>query len=304
MNSLGPLAAFLSSCTWALGSTVYSRISLEYSPFAVSFNRALIAFPLFVIAAFLITGFAGFEAITGHHLIWLSVSMIASYALGDACFFLSTRSLGVPGGLAIASSFPIWTTLAGVIFRGDMVTGRQWAGLLLTVSGLVLVILFVPGAKVPKETEGALSDSRLSRRWVGVILALAASLFWALNGYAIAQAGSELSAWVVNAVRMLVGIGVTALFCRLMSPGKPLFFPARIWKKSGWAIGIEAFGGSFFFAYGLANSPLVLAAILCALAPVISVPFVWLLGLERVSIPRTLGVACTVFGLWLLVVPI
>ena len=53
---LGPLCAFGSSVTWTVGSEGYSRIARRHNAFAVNFARACFALPLFVIAAFAMSG--------------------------------------------------------------------------------------------------------------------------------------------------------------------------------------------------------------------------------------------------------
>ncbi|NDD93414.1 hypothetical protein EBZ37_15205, partial [bacterium] len=51
----GPVAAFLSSVTWAVGSSGYAKLSQRYTPFAVNFNRAIVGITLFGLAA-VVTG--------------------------------------------------------------------------------------------------------------------------------------------------------------------------------------------------------------------------------------------------------
>src|ERR1051326_5646724 len=91
VSSLGPLCAFGSSVTWAIGSAVYSRLSDRYSAFSVNFARALIALPLFILATFWIkggwaSGIAEYQTLRLSHWGWFTLSMIASYGLGDTLF--------------------------------------------------------------------------------------------------------------------------------------------------------------------------------------------------------------------------
>lgn len=307
---LGPFCAFMSSVTWAIGSASYSKLSFRYTAFSVNFARALVALPLFFVATFVVTGGwkAGWDAYSAlglSHLGWFSLSMIASYGLGDVLFLWSTRSLGVPGALAIASSYPLWTALSGVVFQGEMILS-QAIGLILTVAGIVMVILNAPAVQREVPAASAKSQASALPKWLnpsratGVLLAFATSLLWAVNTFAVSRGGADLLAPVGNTVRMAIALAMSAGLSLLLAPRAPILMPAWQIRASLWVFCFEAFGGSYFFLYGLSNSTLVIGATLASLAPVLAVPVAWVLRLERVSWKRTLGVGLVVLGLWLL----
>lgn len=295
MNALGPLCAFGSSVTWAVGSSAYSRLSQKYSPFAVNFARALIALPLFIVAAFIVAGgwsegLAHFQTLRLEHWGWFTLSMTASYGLGDTLFLWSTRSLGVPGALAIASCYPLWTLACGYFFTGQVPSWTQIVGIGVTLAGIVTVILNGP------KTDHA--SRKISV--VGVLLAIATSIAWATNSFATSRGGADLLAPVGNTIRMIMALVLSASFGRFFSPKTPIFLPERQYINSLWLFVLEAFIGSYFYMYGLSHTPLTLGTVLVSLAPVISVPVALVLKLEKFSLFRTLGVMMVVFGVWLL----
>ncbi len=304
---LGPLAAFASSFTWAYGTAVYSRLSRGYSPATVNFSRSMIAFPLFLIGAFVASGSWGagiseFAKLQPFHLTWFLVSMVSSYGLGDMFFYWSTRGLGVPGALAIASSYPVWTVLGGMITLGEVPSLRQGIGLVMVLAGVVAVILNGPQAE--KQQGQSAQPSRLDSRVVGAFLALATSLCWGLNSFSIARASHGLSPFVGNSVRMAYAMVINLILARIMVRKANLRLPLPVGelRRNARVFVVEAFGGSLFFMYGLASSPLVLGTTLSSLAPVVSVPVAYVLGVEKPSWARTLGVLTVVLGLFFLVV--
>lgn len=295
---LGPLCALGSSFTWAVGSAGYSQLSKNNSAFAVNFMRALIAFPLFILASFIVAGgispgIESFQTVRASHWGWFTLSMVASFGLGDSLFLLSTRSLGVPGALAIASCYPIWTVMAGHFSGCDPVSLSQIFGLLVAVSGIVVVIL-----NAPKRED---SSGQAEFSWKGVFLALATSFAWATNGFAVSRGGADLVPPVGNTIRMLLALVLSAGFGRLLAPRSPILLPRKEVVRFGWLFILEAFGGSYLYMYGLSHSPLALGSTLASLAPVISVPAAWLFGLEKFSLYRTLGVCLVVLGICFLV---
>jgi drug/metabolite transporter (DMT)-like permease len=278
-------------------------LSREHSPFAVNFTRALIALPLFVLAIFMVAGgvsagLADLSALRWSHVGWFTLSMIASYALGDTLFLWSTRSLGVPGALAIASSYPLITAAYEIVYGGVPLGFSQLAGLLLTVGGVIAVILCAPRQKI--QISGGAKRRFMTRR-SGVILGFGASAMWALNSFAVARGGVDVTAPVGNSVRMALALILSFAFGKVFSAGAPSVLPARVVRRYLWVFGIEAFGGSYFFLYGLSHSSLVVGSTLASLAPVIAVPVAWAVGLEKISPLRTAAVFAVVLGLWLLV---
>lgn len=293
---LGPVSAFLSSVAWAVAATVYSRLSLKTNAFAVNVTRALFAFPCFLLAAVLPDGpahaFEAFRAVPGGNLFWLSMSVLGSYALGDALFFRSTHALGVPGALAIASTYPLWSALAGWLLRGERLGAAGVLGLVLVVGGVVTVI----------RARGGTGAGIREGRPAGVLLALATSMLWALNAYAVSRGGTGISPPVANTIRMAVVLAVVPLACRVTMGGSAaLVVPLVDARRAAWLFVLEGFGGSMLFLIGMTRSPLAIGAALSSLAPVVSVPFVSLSGRERFSLATTLGVVVVVAGIVLLV---
>jgi drug/metabolite transporter (DMT)-like permease len=235
--------------------------------------------------------------IAGTQGFWLLTSMIASYGLGDLFFFWSTRALGVPGALALASSYPLWSAAAGFFFFGQSLSILKILGVASTVAGTVVVIL-VGYHHRKREVE-----SWIERFPVGVLFGALTSIFWAINAFAVARGTEGLAPHFANSVRMVIAVGL----CPVIG-----FFLFRQWRFGiswrrfvpvSWVFVLESYGGSFFFVYGFAHAPIAVASALSSLAPVIAVPVAWWSKHEAVSFWKAAGVALAVFGAILLVLP-
>lgn len=304
---LGPFAALMSSFTWALGSANYSKMIRDYRPFDVNYTRALFALPLFIIAAIITSGgihaaIDSYQTVNLNQFSWMAVSIVASYAVGDTLFFMSTIALGVPGALAIASGFPILSALAAVFIDHEMPSFLQWTGLFLAVTGIALIILNDPTG-TPKLNEG-LPRPRLNpwlqKKWVGVSLATLTAASWGTNSYAVAKGGSGMNPAIANSIRMAVAVALIAMISAVTTRTRARIMDLSAIKKYGWVFVIEAFFGSYLFVYGLSHSPIMLGSTLTSLAPVVAVPISVALKLERFSWVRTLAVLTVVVGLSLL----
>lgn len=298
----------MSSVTWAIGSAQYSKLSHEYSAFRLNFTRALLALPLFILAVFLTSGgIAGgiesYETLRPFHFGWLFISVVSSYGLGDAFFLWSTLSLGIPGTLAIASSYPIFNALYAAVFEGNTLSALQWCGLFIAIGGIITVILSPSAVTESKPRTSRTPDpnSLITRfsanRSLGILFAFITAVAWAMNSIAVAKAGRELDPSVGNSVRMAIAVVLTLVFARSMTGEKLKPLPSIVLKRL-WPIFIlESFIGVYFFMIGLSRSNLVIASILSSLAPVLSVPVTVALRIERFSWKRTLGVFIVVIGL-------
>ena len=287
---LGELSAFGASLTWAWGTTVYSKLAHKYPAVTVNLGRALIGFPLFVIAGFFETHGGSWPVVSPSQYAWFAVSVICSTAVGDWVFLMATTEIGPSLALAIASFYPVYSAFAGVLIKGEILSGIQYLGLLVAVSGIIYVVLL--GRKN--------GDVRNLKR--GLLLGILTSFFWFLNTFAVATAGRGLPSGVANMIRL----GMAIVFCTFL--GGIVFRVRRLTleqsdlKKYSWVFAIEAFFGSFFYVYGLSHASLAVGSVLTALAPAISVPLAWMSGSERVSYRKLIGIVVVVAGLSLLVI--
>lgn len=290
----------MSSCTWAIGATAYSVLAAKYSSPAVNFGRALVALPLFMLAYSLSSGegvaaLAQIFALDGAKWLWFTASIVGSFALGDTFFLLSTHAIGVPAALAIASIYPIWSALAGWIFLGNPFHPASAIGVLLVVVGTVLVIL--------NGKRNAEAGPERGRRayWIGITLAFATSLFWAMNAYALSVASQGLSPVFGSIIRALISLILCPVVGLVLYRSAFRLIPPRVLGASLWVFVLEACVGSFLFLYGLSHSPLATAAALSSLSPVIALGIAWGLGRERPSFANLVAISTVILGIWCLV---
>lgn len=219
--------------------------------------------------------------------------MISSYVLADALFMKAIQYLGLSTALSIASAYPFWSALWGWWVRGEALSAARLLGLVFVVMGSIIVIR----AGTPVDIEGKKTKMR---KW-GLFVALLTSVLWSLNPFALAQAGSELSSFTMNTIRLLFAV----MFCPLFafSASGPAFFKeARADFKKYWPIFfLESGLGSFFFVYGVTHAPLAVATGLTSLAPVVSVPVALLMKIEKPSAWKIAGVMLVAAGVILLV---
>ncbi|MBX9767727.1 MAG: DMT family transporter [Bdellovibrionales bacterium] len=296
MNILGPIGSFISSVTWAFGSTTYSHLSRKYPPSVVNFNRALFALPLYLIAIAITFGpenlFIEIAKPESSKILWLGLSQISSFAFGDALFLMAATRIGVPMSLTISSLYPVWSAFAGILFKGQRLLPLHWLGLVVIVTGVIVMIRISQKDKPKGETQFART---------GILLAFATSLMWAFNTYGISEGAAGMNPLVANTHRMLFALPLCWIFgVGLGVRGSWIMSPTD-YKSYGYVFAIEAFVGSLCFTYGLANSPLAVASALSSLSPVLAVPLAVLSGDERLSWKKTGLILMVTLGIIVLV---
>jgi drug/metabolite transporter (DMT)-like permease len=300
MLNLGALAALGSSATWAFSSTRYAAASRAIGPSRVNIGRALIAAPVYITVGLILHRGRLFEGIDSARFGWLSMSTVCAYGLGDSIFFASARRLGISTALSIASSYPLWAALAGVVLGGESIGPLRIVGTLLCVAGVIALVALSRNAESsrPSPSPGGARKGDEDRRATlgGIAMAFLASLFWAGNSFSISRASLNIDVWQVNAIRYTM-----ALFMLLPQA----HFSPKPTGQVSWlgllpAIFADCIVGSILFVYGLANTDLAVGATLSSLAPLLSVPIAILYREESWSLSRFIAVAATVSGAVLL----
>lgn len=324
---LSPLAALYVSFIYALGMSVYAPLARRYSSAAVNLARAASSLPFFLavglaqglgqsdpsgVAGLSDQAARGFGAVDAASLGWTLLAALGTQGLADVLLLASMRSLGVPVALAIASSYPLWSALWAWGAMSQPLGARQGFGLVLAVSGVIMLVLLGGRAERSDERSDPPSTDRpspvdakprgaIGRPIVGLALAFAVSLLWALGVVAVSEAGQRLSGPVTNTLRM----GFAALLCPLFGlatrvPRDKLVLPWSALRGCLWILGLELVMYAAY-VYCLTHGPVAVGATLAGLSPVVAVLLAWLLGRERFAWLRLAAVVVTTAGALLLV---
>jgi drug/metabolite transporter (DMT)-like permease len=285
MAPFGALAAFGSALTWAFSSVRYSQVSRDIGSLRVNLTRALVVGPFYLaIAAALHEGRPA-VGVTVSGAASLVLSVVCSYVLADSLFFVAARRIGVSTALSIASTYPLWAALVGVVFRGEPFGPLRLLGTVLCVAGVTALVRLTPASE---------PSQRFGRSYGGVLLAAATSVLWAGNSVAVKYGSGGLDVAQVNGVRysfalLMLAFGVTAT-------RQPVLPNLQVLKRLLPAIVADGILGSSFYVCGLAHSDLAVGATLSSLAPLISVPIAIAAGEDRWNPGRVVAVAMTVGG--------
>jgi DME family drug/metabolite transporter len=303
-DSLGAVAAFTASVTWAFASARYAQMSESAGPVRVNLLRALAAAALWSGALALVEGPGALSRVDAAHTLLLAGSIVCSYAIGDSVFYAAATRAGISVALAIATIYPLWAALYGALFRGESFGVLRALGLLACVVGIASLLVQTHRSRLPGQQNALL----------GIALALLTSLFWAGNTVFLKLGAQGLSLYQANAVRF--SFGALLLIAQLpfqrrtpraeRPPGAVEVREERVgmWQLARrlWLPLLADTGlGSVAFAYGITHTDLALGATLSSLSPLVALPIAAVLGTERVTLGKVIAVSITVGGVVLLV---
>lgn len=284
---IGALAALGSALMWAISAILFRQLSESMSAAAMNLIKGVIA--LFCIGIFLII--SGFSDIDTRSYLYLALSGILGICIGDTLYFQTLARLGARLTLLLGSMIPVTTAVFAVILLHERPGGIAWLGVLLTISGVTLV-LWDRSSTTPGSTQ-----------WrMGLILG---AMFVLANaaGIILTKVGvSQVAAMHASFVRTLwavVGLSFWGLLTReLISWVKPIAHKRNLFIIVVASV-IGAFIGTWLSVVALKYTDASIAATLNSTSPVFILPLsAWLLK-ERVTFKSITGAVVAVAGVGL-----
>jgi drug/metabolite transporter (DMT)-like permease len=227
--------------------------------------------------------------------IWFALSGAIGYAIGDFFLFQSFLYIGPQRGMLMMSLAPLLSAGLAWIFFGEILTGAQVIGVIVTLAGVALVIL-------RRHSEAALRHGSTMQ---GVIFGLGAAMGQSV-GYILSKQGlaGNFPPLAGNAIRMLAAVIVLWVMAGIQGKARETIDCMREQPKVlGW-LTMAAFTGPVLGAtlslFALQNTKVGVASTLIALPPVFLLPISWLVFKEKFDWGAVIGTLVTIGGVGLL----
>lgn len=300
MNHLGELAALGTALCWTGTALFFAEAGVRIGSLVVNVLRLFMALGMLALLGWITRGLPWPTDATPHAWLWLSISGVVGFALGDLCLFRAFVLIGPRISSLIMSLAPPIAALLGYWVLGERLELEHGLGMALTVAGVGWAL----ADRQPAAAARPSSPSDRRARVVGVLLAVGGALGQG-GGLVLSKHGmGSYDAFAATQIRVLAGAVSFAL----------IFTAIRGWPRVGQALrnsramlltGLGAVFGPFL---GVSLSLLAvqhtkagIAASIMAIYPVMIIPVVVLLGRERVGLGGVLGTILAVLGVVLLV---
>lgn len=289
---LGQLFAVLTAVCWAQNSVFYSIAGKRVSSSTVTHIRLWIALPAIFIVHYIFLG--TFLPYTGsfRSLGLLFTSGLIGFFGADIFIFYAFVAIGPGRTLLIMTLSPILSSLFSFIFIGELLLPLQIIGILVTISGVLLVIY--------NENKIAKMDSHKLR---GIIFALIGTVGQAA-GMVLAKIGMNgVHPISANLIRIAAGLAGIVIFSLLRRSFLDDFRKMKDRKALGLIAVAAVIGpvlGIILTLYAFELAPVGIVTTLNQISPIILLPFEAVVFKRRLNPGILIGTFTAVGGAVLL----
>ncbi len=291
---LGEIAALLTAVCWTVTAMAFESAGKRVGALSLNLIRLVIGLIfLSIYNAIFNDGF--FPTATGYQWFWLALSGLIGFVLGDLFLFRAFIMIGARISMLMMALVPPIAALIGWITLGENLSGIEFLGMGITLSGIVLVM----SSKLEIKKGAFGRKQKMGPLLLGSLLALGGAVGQAA-GLVLSKKGmQDMDAFSATQIRIMVGVVGFAIVITIFKRWKHLFGALKDLKAMK-SMTIGSFTGPFL---GVSLSLLAvqhtdtgIAATLMALTPVMIIPPAILIKKEKVSAIEIIGALISVGG--------
>ncbi len=294
-SRLGECAALVTAFCWTTTAMAFESASKKVGSLQVNLIRLLLGGLFLTIFCWISRGLAFPVDAPPRAWLWLSLSGLAGFAIGDLFLFRAYVVIGSRIATLVQSLVPPFTAILAWIVLGETLSSRNLAGMALTTGGVALVAL------ERKTVEN--NKTRLKHPVSGMLCALGGVLGQSV-GLVLSKLGmGNYNAFASTQIRILTGIaGFTLLFFILNRWHR--LAPAIRDRGAMARITLGSFFGPFlgvsFSLLAVQHTSAGIASTIMAIIPVLIIPPAVLIFKERVTFREAVGAFIAVAGVTLM----
>lgn len=298
--SKGELSALLVAVFWTITAVAFESASKKVGSLSVNLIRLFLAFVFLAILG-LITGrgWLPFGA-TSHNWIWLSISGIVGFVLGDLFLFQAYVVVGARISMLIMALAPPIAAIAGWLLMDESMSGKSILGMTLTIIGISMAIMGRQDLEPPLNGEKA-KRKKLKFKFPlkGLLLAFGGAAGQGI-GLVLSKYGmGDYDPFAATQIRVITGVaGFVFIIIALKAGGQVKNALKNIPAMKRLSVG--AFFGPFlgvsFSLIAIQHTSSGIASTIMAIVPVLIIaPSVFIMK-EKVTWPEAIGAIVAVGG--------
>jgi drug/metabolite transporter (DMT)-like permease len=297
-SHLGEFAALLTTVFWTITALSFETASKRIGSMHVNILRLGLATIFLSVFSYFHRGlFFPFDADL-HTWTWLAISGIVGFIIGDYSLFKAFTITGARVAMLMMTLAPVFAAIAAWIILGEVLSPRSLLAMIITLSGIALVIFTrTPGVSANKKS--GKSSYSMSYPLKGIILGIIAAAGQGV-GLVLSKYGMRnYDSFAASHIRVISGfIGFVILFA-VLRKFKELPASFRDTKAMKWLVVGSIFGpflGVSFSLMAVQNTSAGIAQTIMSLVPVLIIPPAVLINKEKVTAREILGAVIAVSG--------
>jgi len=289
-NHYGELAALLVAFFWSITALSFEAASKKVGSLPVNIIRLVIGFAFLSIMNWISRGLLLPTDASLHNWIWLCVSGLIGFVIGDFLLFKSFTVIGSWLAMLIMTLAPPMAAVFGWILLDERLSALSLVGMVITLAGIIVAI-FRPG-----NGNGIIT---VSKPVLGLLLAFGGAMGQAL-GIVFSKYGmQQYSPFAATQIRIIAGIiGFTVLITILRKWASVK--SALIDKKAMMPTVIGSFFGPFlgvsFSLLAIQHTSTGIASTIMALVPIFIIPPSIIILKHKITVREILGTIISLCG--------
>ena len=291
MQYYGEITAIATAFCWAFNSVVFSEAGHRVSSFTVNRVRLYIAIIALIIFHFIYFGTLFPISLSGNNYLYLGLSGIIGYVIGDTFLFESFLLIGPRLSMLIMTSAPIFSAILAWIFLKEHLSFLEVLAMVITLSGIGWVV---------SEKKDDEKKSQKRKILLGVLFATVGSLRHA-TGLLFSKLGLQGGISTISA--NLIRISAAAIFVFGFSIISGVFLKdikkmrdkkALLEIGSGSLVGPVL--GVILSLEAINHTSIGIASTLMSLSPVILIPVSHYFYKEKITLRTIIGTLVAILG--------
>ncbi len=300
----GELSALMAAIFWTFTALAFESAGKRIGSLTVNLIRLFMAFIFLGIFTWFSRGEFLPAGASPHNWIWLSLSGFVGFVLGDLFLFRAYVVVGARISMLIMSLAPPIAAVVGWLIMGETMSPRSLAGMVITISGIAMVILTRQGDDIPVLPGDPAAGKRGNRiRFTypvaGILLAFGGAAGQA-TGLVLSKYGMEgYDAFAATQIRVITGFFGFIIIYTLLRRWYRLM-PALRNRPAMARVSIGAFFGPFlgvsFSLLAVKYTSSGIAATIMGIVPVLIIPFSVFMFKEKITPREVLGAFAAIGG--------
>lgn len=296
----GEIAALLTAVFWTVTALSFEAASKKIGSLAVNLLRLIAGFAFLSVFAYFYRGMI-FPVDAGLRTwLWLILSGLIGFVFGDLCLFQAFVVIGARISMLIMALAPPITALVSWIILGETLTLWNFIGMVVTITGIAIVVLTRDGEDAVNGVRGRLKFNFPA--W-GLLLAFGGAVGQA-TGLVLSKLGmKDYDPFASSQIRVMAGIVGFSVIVTIMGQWRELSKATRL-RKPMLQLSTGAFFGPFlgvsFSLLAIQHANMGVAATLMAIVPILIIPPSVIMKKEKVTVKEIIGAVVAVAGIALL----
>jgi drug/metabolite transporter (DMT)-like permease len=293
MPYLGEIASLLTAVCWSTNAVLFAKAGRRVGSSTVNVIRLGMALLFMFLLHLLLVGTLFPVSAGPVRFVWLGISGLIGFALGDALLFEAYVLLGPRLTVLVFTMWPVLAALMAWGILGQNMSVTKVCAMLVTLVGITMV--------VAEKSQGTQGQPRSRHFTLGLLLALGGALGQAV-GFILSKLGmaGNFSPISANLIRVCAGASALWLWQILRGDLVPNFRKLKD-TRAALLIGLGAlFGpviGVVMSLYAINHARYIgVASTIMSLSPVLILPFSIFVEKEQVSFLAVAGTVISISG--------